>query len=264
MFSRAFNWWNARLKSHPYSSNMIFSATVTALGDCLAQKVEKTHLAVKADAASGQIVQPSQTTSTAASSIDDNTNIRNKNIINDDDDSYSSSSTTTTTTQPPSYRTSDFNYRRTAIYGSIAFLITPVWLNVLKFTDKLVGANNNNNSNKSTPPIQPSKRTLKFRAFKQGMLTWGIGTCFVPFTVSYLTASFSVFVHGVYDVDEIKKRITERLERNFFTHISGSFCYWTCHSLPMFYYVPLDWRLVYGTTANVFWQMVVSYLQHRP
>lgn len=242
MFSRAFNWWGNRLKTHPYSSNIMFGASVTAFGDFLGQHVEKTSLVVVAPTPPGNEQQKNAlvTTTTTTSHHDHNNDINRVN-----------------------YRTSEYNYRRTAIFMSIAALVTPLWLNVLKVTDKLVGANQKTVAGVAEQKSL-TKRALKLRAVKQGLMTWAIGSLMVPFTVTYLTATFSIFVHEVYDFDVIKKRIKERLERNFLTHVTGSFCFWAPNWLPMFYFLPPEWRLVYGVSMNIFWQMCVSFLQHRP
>jgi hypothetical protein len=228
MFSRAFNFWSARLKTHPNSTNSLFGGTVTGIGDCLAQNVEKHHSKIEELLVSKSSEKHDSTSSSSAASVN--------------------------------YRTTQYNYKRTAVYASLAFLVTPLWLKILKTTDKIVGANHHDQQQAQ----KLSSRALKFRAVKQGLLTWALGSMMVPITVSYLTATFSFFIHGISDFGEIRNRISERLHRNFLTHISGSLCFWSVHWLPMFYYLPSEWRLVYGVCANVIWQMCVSFLQHRP
>jgi hypothetical protein len=240
MFTRAFNWWSNRLKTHPYSSNMIFGASVTAFGDYLAQNVEKTNLATT--------ILPDQH---KQQEIEKQNELQNKKV---------------------SYRTSEYNYRRTGIYASLAFMVTPLWLTVLKITDKLVGANQPHSGaakkaaeEAAKAKVVLTKRQLKLRAIRQGMMTTSLGWLMLPLTITYLTTTFSIFVHGVYDYEVIRDRILERLERNAATHIMGSLAFWsTLGWLPMFYYLPAEWRLVYGVSLNIFWQMCVSFLQHRP
>lgn len=146
------------------------------------------------------------------------------------------------------YRTHDYNFKRTAIYASLVCIISPVWLNVLKVTDKAV-------RDKGPPTF--------LRAIKQGFMTWCLGSCMLPLNIVYLTTSFSVFVHGITDGEEIRRRISERLSKNIVAHMSASLCFWSIQWWPMFGLCPPNWRMVYGASMNMCWHSIASYIQHR-
>lgn len=158
----------------------------------------------------------------------------------------SANSSSSSTRAIASYRSHEYNWKRTAILVSIVVAATPVWLRVYKFGDKLFAGHKS--------PLH---------ACRQGLFTWAFAAAMNPFFVTYITASQGYFIHGLRDPKELFGCVKERLERNYLLHVTAALGFWGVNWVPLFYLVPAHFRLLYAACLQIVWNGVVSYVQHR-
>jgi hypothetical protein len=144
------------------------------------------------------------------------------------------------------YRSTTYEWRRTLLIGGFVAATTPFWLGLYKVGDRLFQG-----------------KASMLRACQQGFFTWCCGTCFTPVFVAYMTVSSAVVIHNVRDAAFLRRCVEERLRKNYLTHAAVAFCFWSVQWIPIFYWMPPHLRLLYVSTLQVFWNSIVSYIQHR-
>lgn len=68
---------------------------------------------------------------------------------------------------------------------------------------------------------------------------------------------FSTFWEGV------MKQVRRQVREDWPDMIQYSFAFWGLNWIPMFYYIPSHFRFLYGSTLQILWGTIASYLMHR-
>ena len=220
----ALGWVEGQLKVRPVAFNMASAGSITCLGDIIAQNFELRGYTAPLPAT------PGTSGASGAAAVE----------AGAPPPSSSASSAL------PSYRSAQYEWRRTILIGSFIAATTPLWLMVYKVGDRLCQGN----------------RSI-LRACGQGLFTWSAGTAFSPIFVTYMTVSSAVVIHKVRDAPLLVACVEERLRKNYFTHAAAALCFWSVHWIPLFYLLPPHFRILYASTLQVFWNTIVSFIQHR-
>jgi hypothetical protein len=141
--------------------------------------------------------------------------------------------------------------RRSAIqlsYGT--FIVTPIFLRLFKTLDKHI------------PQVTMAN------ALKKGLSTWTTVTlCISPCFFMYATVFSNLFLHH----DKCKdftmvdhwNAAKDKVVADWAMTAQISFCFWSPHWIPLFYYLPPQYRLLYNSIMNVAWQAIMSGILHR-
>lgn len=139
----------------------------------------------------------------------------------------------------------EVSWRRTAVLSSFSLMIgTPFMLQVFRAAERL---------------LRPGGI---FAACKKGFFVWWLGFGTSPFFISYLTALEICWIDGTPDSSLIKRAIRRKLGHDLPIIAKYSMAYWSIHWIPQFYYLPLHYRMLYGSFAQVIWSAVSSYILH--
>jgi hypothetical protein len=142
------------------------------------------------------------------------------------------------------------DFRRSVIFASFGVLFgTPFWLLAYRRIEAMI------------------PRVTIATAIQKGMMTWVIANATTPLFISYLSAMDSILIHGKRSSSELLEHLgnelPKKLTRDIPTLMQYSIAFWSIQWIPMFYVIPLHFRLVYASSLQIVWSGVASYVLHR-
>ncbi len=219
------------LRERPYVSNAISGSIIAAFGDCLAQTYFKEWIT--------RPPVPMLTVDVAADS---------RHMSRDDVVALQEKHQAEFLRRRRSEAFERYDIRRSCIFASFTVLFgTPFWLLVYKKVDarfpKVV-----------TPII----------AVKKGMVTWVLANSTTPLFIGYLTMMDALIIRreGWDALRESLGTVPAKIARNMPTMMSYSICFWSIQWLPLFYFLPPEFRLLYVSFLQILWSCISSYVLH--
>lgn len=127
-----------------------------------------------------------------------------------------------------------FDWRRTARFATAGIIfVGPAVRGCLLMIDKIFG------------PTRSFKVMVRKVIFDQGLLA----PVFTAANMSVLTGLKTFSIHG----------IQQELERSYFDLLKMNYKFWPMVSIINFYFVPLTYRVLFGSSAALLWNTAVSY-----
>lgn len=269
-----FRRFSHHLKANPLMTNMIFSSTVGFCGDVICQTVYEPCSAIRPPLLRDHLPEES-----AASPL-----VRylpSPYLL------YKARRAAQRGEEGPADTSVLVDFRRSFIFCSFSFFFgVPYFLTVYKYLDQLI------------PPATITKRL----AIAKGFMSWTCANFTNPIFLAYVTSMDNRFIrrdgcngrrrlganeaasnvlpttmvmglpYRVEDDKRFSRReyfwcvqhdVIRKMSHDFPDIVAYGLLFWGCNWLPMFYYIPSHFRLVYSSVIQVVWSGIMSHLLHR-
>ena len=123
---------------------------------------------------------------------------------------------------------------------------TPFWLAVYKRVDAFF-----------------PKKVTPFVAIQKGIVTWVLANSTTPLFIGYLSMMDAVFITKRADWWAVLGTVPAKIIRDMPMMMSYSICFWSIQWLPLFYFLPAEFRLLYVSFLQIVWSCITSYVLHR-